>query len=246
MCAVLLKYCFNNLRMKLKVVSVWACLAFSLIHGTAANLVHRYPFTADASDVVGGANGQLVNGATVSGGAVVLNGSGAFVNLPANLVSNLTSVTYEAWFTDFGSSDWARIYDFGNSQGGAGNQGGGISYMYLTAVSGSGDIRGAYNLGSGEQLVYTSMRPTVGVEHHVVWTQDGNAQITSIYVDGVLKAQDTGFTFTPAAVGSTENDWLGRSQYNDPYLNGSIADFRIYRGALSAKEIAALSAAAPK
>jgi len=206
--------------MQLKLVSVWAVLALSLTQCSAANLLHRYPFTTDATDVVGGANGQLLGGATVSGGAVVLNGSSAYVNLPVNLVSGLTSITYEVWFTDSGSSTWARVYDFGNSSGGPGNQGGGTSYMFLTALNGSGGIRGAYNLGSGEQLIDFTPRPAVSVKHHVVWTQDSNAQVAKIYVDGVLMGQNTGFTFTPAAVGSTFNDWLGRSQYNDPYLYG--------------------------
>jgi hypothetical protein len=231
--------------MQLKLVSVWSVLALSLIQCSAANLLHRYPFTADATDVVGGANGQLLGGATISGGAAVFNGSSAYVNLPVNLVSNLTSMTYEVWFTDYGSSTWARIYDFGNSSGGPGNQGGGISYMYLTALSGSGGIRGAYNLGSGEQLIDFTSRPSVGVKHHVVWTQDGNAQIASIYVDGVLMGQNSSFTFTPAAIGSTFNDWLGRSQYNDPYFYGSIDEFRIWDAALSPLQVAVDLTAGP-
>ncbi len=212
--------------------------SFLGISALAANLVHHYPFTIDASDAVGGANGELEGGAAISGGAVVFNGSSAYVNLPVNLVSNLTSVTYEVWFTDYGSSTWARIYDLGNSSGGEGNQGGGTSYMYLTALGSSGGLRGAYNLGSGEEMVDTSLRPTVGVEHHAVWTQDANSQVASLYVDGVLLNQNTSFTYTPAAIGATENDWLGRSQYNDPYFYGSIDDFRIYDGALNLLQIA--------
>src|ERR1700693_800759 len=38
-----------------------------------ADLTHRYSFTTDASDSVGGANGTLVNSATVSGGQLQLN-----------------------------------------------------------------------------------------------------------------------------------------------------------------------------
>jgi len=233
--------------MKFSALSVWAGLALFLtqIHGFSANLIHHYPFTVDATDVVGGANGQLLGGATISAGAVVFNGSGAYVNLPNNLVSNLTSVTYETWFTDYGSSTWARIYDFGNSYGGEGNQGGGTSYMYLTAFSSSGGLRGAYNLGSGEQIIDYSTRPTVGVEHQIVWTQDANSLTASIYVDGALVAQNTSFTFTPAAVGATVNDWLGRSQYNDPYFYGSIDDFRIYDAAIGQQQVAIDLAAGP-
>jgi hypothetical protein len=31
----------------------------------------------------------------------------------------------------------------------------------------------------------------------------------------------------------TVNNWIGRSQWADPYLNGKVDDFRIYAGALT-------------
>ncbi|MGA2246396.1 MAG: lamin tail domain-containing protein [Verrucomicrobiota bacterium] len=233
--------------MNLRSLSGWVGLVLPLfgIQASAANLVHHYPFTVDASDTLGGANGQLEGGAAISGGAVVFNGSSAYVNLPVNLVSNLTSVTFEAWYTDYGSSTWARIYDMGNSTGGEGNQGGGINYMFLTALNPSGGIRGGYNDGSAEEDLDISPRPALGLEHHLVWTQDGSAQVASLYVDGKLMGQNTSFTFTPAAIGATENDWLGRSQYDDPYFYGTIDDFRIYDGALNSLQIAINLAAGP-
>ena len=233
--------------MKVRSLLGWAAVLCPFIGLSAfgANLIHHYPFTSNANDTVGTANGTLAGGATISGGAVVLNGSGAYVNLPANLASNLMSISYEAWFTDYGSSTWARLYDFGNSQDGAGAQGGGTSYMFLAALNSSGGLRGAYNEGSGEEIVDTSSRPTVNVEHHLVWTQDADSQIASLYVDGVLVAQNSAFTFTPSAIGATENDWLGRSQYNDPYFYGAIDDFRIYDGSLNTLQIAINLAAGP-
>jgi hypothetical protein len=201
-------------------------------------LAHRYSFTADASDSEGGANGTLSGGAVIANSNVVLNGSSAFVDLPNNLFTNLNSVTFEAWFTDNGGGGWARVWDFGNSSGGEGNQGGGTSYMFLSVPSGFGGVRGAYNLGSGEEVVDYAARPAIGLEHHVVWTQDSNAQTAKIYLDGALVAENDSFTFTPAQITSTVNDWLGRSQYNDPYFYGSIDEFRTYNAALSAAEVA--------
>jgi hypothetical protein len=46
-------------------------------------------------------------------------------------------------------------------------------------------------------------------------------------------------TLTPAVIGATVNNWLGRSQWNDPLFKGSISEFRIYAAALSPEEIAA-------
>ena len=68
---------------------LFAFVLFSVSQLSAANLVNRYSFTSDAADSVGGAHGTLLGGATISGGAVVLNGSGAYVDLPNGLVSAL-------------------------------------------------------------------------------------------------------------------------------------------------------------
>src|ERR1039457_6486513 len=231
--------------MKFKAVAAWACMAFTFfeVTGSAASLTHRYPFSANASDTVGGANGQLVGGASISGGAVVLDGASGYVNLPNNIVTGYTAVTIETWVTDNGSGNWARIYDFGNSSGGEdfplGSGTSGIQYMFLTSRSGSGTLFGNYNTPSASQGVEWSGTPLpTGVRQHVVWASDGTAQTAWLYVNGVLVASNPGMTLTPAALGPTVNDWIGRSQWNDPLFKGSISDFRIYNGALSPLQVA--------
>src|SRR5438105_4081468 len=53
-------------------------------------------------------------------------------------------------------------------------------------------------------------------------------------------------TLTPADIGPTVNDWLGRSQYsNDPYYKGAIDEFRIYDAALGPLQVAVDAAAGP-
>jgi hypothetical protein len=46
-------------------------------------------------------------------------------------------------------------------------------------------------------------------------------------------------------MGNTSNNYLGKSQYADPYLNGAFDEFRIYTVPLSANEIAATDALGP-
>jgi len=48
-------------------------------------------------------------------------------------------------------------------------------------------------------------------------------------------------TLRPADLGVTTQNRIGRSQYNDPYLNARMDDFRLYAGALSSTDIAALA-----
>src|SRR5262249_29209587 len=94
----------------LAVLAVTATTAFAQVNTN--NLTHRYSFTSNANDSVGTANGVLHGGATVANGMLNLTGvSGAYLSLPANLFTNYTAITIEAWVTDNGSGSWARVFD---------------------------------------------------------------------------------------------------------------------------------------
>jgi hypothetical protein len=73
---------------------------------------------------------------------------------------------------------------------------------------------------------------TLNVWNHIgiVWSNGNQLQI---YVNGVLKQNNTGLTFPTISVGDVE---IGR-YWNSNYLNGSIDDVKIYNRALSAQEI---------
>ena len=79
-----------------------------------------------------------------------------------------------------------------------------------------------------------------GGENQIVWTGDASTHIGKLYLNGVLLSTIYNFTNSPALVGSTTNDWLGRSKFSgDPLATASYDEFRIYNGALSALQIAA-------
>ncbi len=211
-----------------------------------AALLHRYSFTTDAKDSVGTADGTLVNGATVNGGVLVLNGQQAYLDLPNGLLANLTNITIETWLTDNSSGNWARIYDFGSSSAGEnfpiGTGANGTRYMFLTPRSSFGNLRGAYTVtggGGGEQIVeWTGIPLSPGAPHHVVWASDAATRLGRLYVDGMLVGSNTSVTITPAQLEPTVNNWIGRSQFSaDAFLNASIDEFRIYDMALTAQEV---------
>jgi hypothetical protein len=101
-----------------------ACNSFA-----QAQLTHRYSFTTDTSDSVGGANGTLVNNtlgnpfATVSGGQLVLNNpnfsgpgvSSNYLSLPVSILPASGSVTIESWFTFTGSGFFTEDWTFSNN-----------------------------------------------------------------------------------------------------------------------------------
>jgi hypothetical protein len=212
---------------------------------TAPSLGHRYSFSetsgTSVADSVGGTawNGSLPNGGTFSSGQLTLaSGSQQYVSLPAGIVSTLSDFTIEAWVKLNSTANWNRIFDFGNNA---------TTYMFLTPQNGStSKVRFAITTsgGGGEQQISGLSALSAGVWYHVAVTLNGTTGI--LYVNGVAVGTNNAMTLKPSSLGSTVNNYVGRSQYSaDPYLNGLIDEFRIYNVALSASEIAGTDALGP-
>jgi hypothetical protein len=187
-----------------------------------------------AADSTGhGWNGTLVNGASFVAGytnnAVSLaGGSSQYVRLPAGVVTNLNDFSIACWVKLTTVSTWMRVFDFGS---------GTTTNMFFTPQSGGGTMRFAITTtgnGSEQRLNGTNALPT-GVWKHLAVTLIGTN--AALYVDGSL-VSTTNMTLHPADMGITPTNYIGRSQYADPYLNGLVDDFRIYSGGLSAGDVA--------
>jgi len=164
----------------------------------------------------------------IGSNAIVLNGTNAFVQLPANL-ANQQSITISAWVYWNGGSTWQRIFDFGNDD---------TQYMFLTPNSGAGKLRFAIKNGGAEQGLDATPLST-GVWTHVAVTL-GTSGI-SMYVNGTLVAASTAITIRPLDFKPVLN-YIGRSQFSaDPLLKGNIDEFRIYNYALTASQIQGLA-----
>ncbi|HTU74991.1 MAG TPA: beta-L-arabinofuranosidase domain-containing protein [Trebonia sp.] len=168
------------------------------------------------------------------GGAVTLSGTGQYVTLPAGLVAGLTDFTVACWVSPAANTTWSRIFDFGT---------GTSAYMFLTVNAGSGPRFSITTSGSGgEQQVNYGTRLPVGTWSHVAVTLSGTT--ATLYVNGTAVASNPSVTITPSSLGSTGNTWIGRSQFGDPDLNGSVDEFQVYSRALSAAEVMSLTASA--
>jgi len=228
--------------------SIWIILLVAAPQLMRAALTHEYSFndptsSTNAIDSVSGATGALYPGATYPGdGTVSLDGASGFVYLPDDIISNYTSVTFEIWTTPNTEPTWARLFDFGTNQGGkgtggAGGTGGnGLTWFYMCLNDG---VTGSYRVDINPGGFITGPRPAAGVYHHLVFSIDAVAQTGSLYDNGQLVSYATGFTATPQAVGHTFNDYIGRSQFPDPYYNGSIDEFRIYNNAVTPVQVEA-------
>jgi hypothetical protein len=177
-----------------------------------------------------GATGPRVPGKI--GNAVELSGNGEYVDLPDGIVSGLHDFTISAWVNPSANSAWSRVFDFGT---------GTSDYMFLTLSAGGGPLRFAITTsGNGaEQQINAPGTLPLNTWSHVAVTLSGNTG--TLYVNGQPVGTNTNMTLTPAALGATSNNWIGRSQFADPFLAATVDDFQIYDHALSAADIAALA-----
>ncbi len=222
-----------------------------------AILTHRYSFTSDATDSVGGANGTLYGSATIENGTVVMASGGqsgtvdpndavSYVQLPANLISDHESITIESWVRVDTLQMWARLYDFGGKENGSGTKymfmapyngtTGGSSFTFVTAGQGAAEqqlTKGGYYLPEGEMV-------------HVVMTLLGDANLARMYVNGMLIAEADDISNNPAKIGAMPFCYLGRSLYASDYtFTGVIDEFRTWKGVLTTKQVAANYVAGP-
>jgi hypothetical protein len=179
-----------------------------------------------------GATGPRVPGKI--GNAVRLNGNGEYVALPSGVVSGLHDFTVSAWVNPAQVAAWSRIFDFGTGTN---------DYMFLTASAGGGPLRFAITTsgnGHEQQLTAPSTLP-LNTWSLVTVTLSGTTG--TLYVNGQPVATNTGMTLNPSSLGTTNQNWIGRSQFSgDPYLDATVDDFNIYNRALSASDVAALAA----
>ncbi len=210
---------------------------------TGGKLVGWWQLDVDAADSIGGNHGKIENGPQwiedgVVGGALQLDGEDDYVELPiGSLIDSLESATFAVWINfDNSAGPWQRIFDFGSGES---------ANMFLTPRTEyeNEEMRFAITAGGGYSDEDITAAPTTlpAGWHHVAVTIDASNNTHTLYLDGKVVAKNIGTRYTPSSLGVTTNNWLGRSQYSaDPYLRGSLDDFRIYNYALSDKEISEL------
>ena len=202
-----------------------AYLSFDESEGTAA-----YDSTGNGWD------GSLANGtqwdAGVFGNAVELDGSNDYISLPSGAVDGLTDFTISTWVYLDTVSDWSRIFDFGSGTN---------VNMFLTPRNSiTGAVRFAItNSGSGgEQRITGSNELPSGEWVHVAVSLSDSKGV--LYVNGSEVGKNSAMTLTPSSLGLTSQNYIGRSQYPDPYLDGMVDDFRIYSVGLSGGQVETL------
>jgi len=202
-------------------------------NAAAPTLIHRYSFTTDASDSVGHADGALQGEAAICDGQVHLSGKrGTYVSLPGGLIHDCNSVTFEFWATLGDNRSWARVFDQGSTNGRNGQHD-----LYFCPHSGQDFRLTIMDPHPKERVVTIPGNLDNQTNLHVACVLDPPTGFMGIYTNGVLAAKRDNLV----SLGSVDTNlfYLGKSLFaGDAPLNGSIDEFRIYNGALSAEAVA--------
>ena len=232
---------------------------------SAEPVVH---YTFDPADVTGttvrdvsgnGHDAWLVGGAEIStedavtGGAVHLDGTAGYVQLPDNLIKdlNLEQMTIAAWVKVDRHQAHQRIFDFASDTGRHVNR----NTMYLSTQGDSGVLEFAIvtpftekfanestPLGESYKYALRAGRPGAGAWRHIAVTIGGFDAV--LYVDGQEAARSSVYNVEPRMLLETTMNYIGKSRRDaHPLFAGKIDDFRIYNRPLSPEEIAELAQA---
>ena len=220
------------------------------------SLIHRYDFGGTGTtllDLVGTADGKLMEGATLDGSGVLTlpgrvdNKADQYVDLPNGILSSLSEVTLVAWATWEGGAGFQRIFDFGDSSSGEGQGDSGRNYIAMLTTSNfaNGNRLGAELAAPGHPTLslgsYADMDEGTRYQVALVFRSNDHAELFHEAVSLITSPVQTSLSEL-----NDVNNWLGRSQWSkDHGFHGSYDEFRIYNVALSACQLATLRELGP-
>ena len=219
---------------------------------TPVTLAHRYSMNETSGtnvfDSVGGPawNGTLPNGGTFGGGELTFSSaSQQYLNLPGGILSNYVSMTIEMWIPGISGSTTSPPFVYLFSFGDTDSSGDGYDYIFFNPNFARAAISALDPGYEGEQGGSLPFSLGLATNLHLTCVFDCPNGLIDVYTNGDLAATFSGITDPLSSVGA-EFAYIGRSLYDaDAYLNWSIEELRIYKGALGPAEIAATDALGP-
>jgi len=173
------------------------CLTLFRQAGAQANVALQY--TGTANNIINGLPNQQ------------------YLTLPNGIVQSLNGdFTIEAWVYWTEPGMWQRVFDFGT---------GTANCMFLTTNSDANVARFAFIVGGTVEVLDASIPIPLNTWTHVAITVN-SSNVGTFYIQGINRGTAT-ITLRPSALGNTNNNWLGKSQFPDPTFNGVIDELRI-------------------
>jgi len=154
-----------------------------------------------------------------------------YLQLPTNMLQNYSAVTVDTWANLGAAQNWARLWEFTDIGGATQNE-----FYFAPGWNPNPPTANFYNAGfpwGGNVLV----NGPLGSQLLHITCEYGNGWL-AVYTNGVLEGSVTNLV-APASSAGTVSASIGHSPFNDPGINGSIDEFRVYNGLLAPDEIVA-------
>ncbi|HYH04337.1 MAG TPA: LamG domain-containing protein [Bacillota bacterium] len=221
----------------------------------ASDIVHFYGFEGSADDTIGGLNGTINGSAAFSdfcyvgskaldlstNGATKATG-GSYVQLPPSLTLP-EDMTVTAWVYVSEYNAWSRIFDFQNASTNQGiyltlNDG---SYLTFNVNNGLDKEKKLRSFWGNKPNASTFIPLKEWIHVAFTWSADEGPAvfINGKNINAWYEANWIGIA--PCNLGELTNNYIGRSNWDNPDFKGYIDDFRIYKTVLSANDIAKLA-----
>ncbi len=226
-------------------LSLSGIIMYAQVKPSNANLTHFWDFEKSAPfDLVGDADGELSELATISNGVLDLTDTtspGGFLSLPGNIIAlnTYSQVTIETWATPSTTANDGKalmLWSFGVH----GNPG--KKYFFFTPARWGTQTACKISVGddspwANEDGFATGASIGDSVLHHYVITID-TSNIMILYVDGSELLRDTLAATHKLSNIANDTAFIGKSVYSpDPTWKGTVDLFAIWNKALSADEV---------
>ena len=210
----------------------------SLPTSLTAGLILYYPLNGNATDASGNnVNGTLMGGTSAvadrfgnATGAIQLNGTNGYIDVPDGVYFNGGPFTVSCWFNKQTNANFSRLFDFGNGQQ--------SNNILAILTNGTNGRAGAQNYTGAAAQAITSTPSAQSLNLWFHFTYSWSNGVGRVWINGVQVA--SGNQNAPVNIMRTIN-YIGRSNWaSDAYANARLDDFRLYTRELSAIEIQAM------
>ncbi|MEI7921870.1 MAG: LamG-like jellyroll fold domain-containing protein, partial [Planctomycetota bacterium] len=173
--------------------------------------------------------------ATPPAGFTNFNGSDNYVQLPGAALSNFTGgFSASVWINPATPANYSRVFDFGR---------GAAQDNIMMEIKDSGTTVSFYvfNGSTSSSLSFANVM-TNNRWQHLAITMDSSGNVV-LYRNGLRIGSGT-VTQLPANISRSLN-YIGKSNWNDPYFAGQMSGFSLWNKALTKAEVQSLESAAP-
>jgi len=224
--------------------------AFGAADCASSDLIHRWSFTGNYDDSVGGITATTFGSVAFNDAdnptAARVSGTAkdtAYIKLGAGIVPAESSpVTFEIWGTQHSVKNWSRIFSFGADSS---------NYLMMSWTTGTDANTERVEIKKGGTAlvsVSNTLKPyTLNQPFHIsiTMTPNGDGKTTLAWAKrdvntGAVLASGgatTSADWDPSLIASYGWSCLGRSQYSDSDADASYDEMRVWKAALTEEQL---------